>query len=396
MKRTRLSLIADLAAALSFVLASSLAAQAQSAPLSLGTWTTPVVANCAANFLGTNCYTTTISCPDMETITATFGYKIPGTPKGTIIIFSAGGGTANGSEDMQYASDYFNADYAVVQLDWSFDWENTNGITDLTYPYSIRAAACRPATFLELVYSGTISGLYTTNTGFCAQGGSGGSGALGYSLAWYGAGSYTTGYAHLDNVELYNGPMFSDLKQGCETFDIGGVCSSAPFVSICPNGTTQLGCKGWPAPPNLPVSVSPEYVFGSNTWVGTWTGDSSCGVCPPATSNTSNQNWLNQSNVATGASFSYSKTTMAGWLCASVDQMHCQGNQCFLNNASPQGQIFFANFTSYSQFVNLTVNAVNNCQGSEGVGLGIPPAGTGANGIAAIEGDMKQFCVHNP
>lgn len=390
MKPTRLCLVA----APLFVLATSLAAHAQSTPLSLGTWNTPQQTSCQSNFYGSNCYMTTITCPHAAPLTATFGYKIPTTnPAGTIVIFTGGGGTANFEDDLDYASYYFNPpyNYAVVQIDWSADWENTNsGLTDPTYPFSIQAAACRAATFLELVYSGTISGLYTTGTAFCAQGKSGGSGALGYSLAWYGAGSFTTGYPHLDNAELIDGPMFSDLEQGCEQFYSGGVCSSAPNVTVCPTG--QLGCTGWPTGG---VPVSPTYLYGSETTVGYWTGDSSCGVCPPATSNTSNQNWLNQSNVTTGASFSYSKTSMAGWLCASVvnqvgqDQCHQYPQRC-LNNTTSQGQIFFANFTNSNQVVTLTVNAVNNCQGSEGVENGTVQGGL--SGMVAIENDMTGNC----
>ena len=40
--------------------------------------------------------------------------------------------------------------------------------------------------------------------------------------------------------------------------------------------------------------------------------------------------------------------------------------QFCLNNSTSQGQIFFSNFTSSSQFLHLSLNAIQNCQGSEG------------------------------
>jgi hypothetical protein len=87
-------------------------------------------------------------------------------------------------------------DRAGTLISKSARWEDTtNGIIPPPVAHNIQAAACRPATFLSRVFQET----YTTG-GFCAQGTSGGSGAIAYSMAWYGWGSSST--QPLDKVEL--------------------------------------------------------------------------------------------------------------------------------------------------------------------------------------------------
>ena len=66
--------------------------------------------------------------------------------------------------------------------------------------------------------------------------------------------------------------------------------------------------------------------------------------------------------------FSYPDTAMSAWLCRSVAQGYGVPN-----NSSPQGQIFYANFTSTNHPPLYDVYAVDNCQGDENVGSGNVP-----------------------
>ncbi|HEV3305783.1 MAG TPA: hypothetical protein VGZ91_05035 [Candidatus Sulfotelmatobacter sp.] len=62
-----------------------------------------------------------------------------------------------------------------------------------------------------------------------------------------------------------------------------------------------------------------------------------------------------------------------------------------MNNSSPQGQLFFQNFSSSLIPKGLTVNAVTNCAGHEGVVsmYSVPPSNyTSMNGQQAVIFDM--------
>ena len=285
-----------------FLFAAACFAHAQTGFQSLGTWSTPQPATCASGFYGKNCFSTIVSCPGTTSLIATYGYALGIGKLGTIVMFTGGGGTSAGGEDYRYAGDYSALGYTLVQVVWASDWEDTG-----TNAYSIKNAACRPATFLNFVY--TNPAIFQAGK-FCAQGGSGGAGALGYSLAWYGAGSGKTGYPQLDNVELIDGPMFSDLKQGCAEYHF----NDSPNVPICRPGTSQLGCTGW----GNGISLTPQYLFGAGAGIGVWTGDPSCTVgqgTSGSTSPRSNTEWIDQSIVSPNASFNYPNTKLAGWLC---------------------------------------------------------------------------------
>ncbi len=74
---------------------------------------------------------------------------------------------------------------------------------------------------------------------------------------------------------------------------------------------------------------------------------------------------------------------MSAWLCRTV-----AGGFGVSNNSSPQGQIFYANFTASQQ--PYAVYAVDNCQGAENVGMGTVPGYVISNlqGGKAITDDM--------
>ncbi|HYA24072.1 MAG TPA: hypothetical protein VEF05_07915 [Terriglobales bacterium] len=368
-------------------------AQAQSAPLPLGTvWN--------VNFLGTsttggcpsvgfptsslsnlNCYSATVSCPNTNDTTIYFAYATPPGSQGTIVIFQGAGGTIaydNTPPDENYGVAFYNGGvnglgnrYEVVWTAWCCDWENTNaGPSGQPQPpliFNIQTAACRPATFLNYVrYHSGSPNLYTGG-GMCAHGSSGGAGAVAYALAWYGAASY------LDKVELLAGPAFSDIEQGCEG-------PPPPKVTICPPG--QFGCQGWPGSNSLDMEY-PTYINGAEHSVGAWTDLPSCGTSQ--TSGSNDTTWLRQSIVETATgqpSFTYASTAMVGWLCAS-------SNTSTYNSSSPQGEIFFEQFTQASQTFSYDVFAVYTCHEDEGVAWGtVPSLPTSPSGFTAITNDM--------
>jgi hypothetical protein len=312
---------------------------------------------------------------------------VPNTPvaKGTIIMFIGDGGVQSAlSGTSLFADAYFKAGYEIVEFVWNDDWEyTTDPIPSGTYG-NILDAACRPATFLNYVYNnlflGPINNQQNPSTRFCAHATSAGSAAVAYSLAYYGAGSM------LDNVEMISGPVFSDIKQGCE------VPAPQQNVTICPAGQPgcQLGVGGssW--------TLSPSYL-GVASQVGLWTGDTTCRGSA-MTSAASNASWLGQSivNQSTGGqgqppvpTFSYPGTAISAWLCRSV-----LGGFGQANNSSPQGQLFYAQVGTNQTQVPYAIYAVDNCHYSEEVGPGNVPGyqygifGGTVNGLTAVPDDM--------
>jgi hypothetical protein len=383
---------------------------------------------------GTNCYTATLTgCANITDLNFTFGYVLPTTTtlNGTIVFFNGGPGTdpagaATGAVpgETQYITDYLAAGYQIVQIAWNAPWEQAlipwpQGNTPLG---NVQAGACRPATFLNYVFNSPF--MYqlalngnknlgaNPNAGMCAQGASAGSAQVAYSLAYYGppaAGSW-----YIDNVELISGPVLSDIKQGCQQ-------PAAPNVNVCPSG--QFGCQLGPNVPggNIPWTLSPTYLAGTNQGVAGWTDDATC-AAGSNTSSQSNSLWLAQSIVdqSTGATptFAYPHTAMAAWLCRSVANPQTAQNcsaypvkydEFCPNNSSPQGQIFYAQITQSNSPLSYNVYAVDNCTGPEGApstgawvsALSVPPGYQ--DGYDAIKYDMigggpnqrPTGCFHN-
>jgi len=297
---------------------------------------------------GMTCYHATVhGCSNAVDKDLDFGYMAPtGTPNGVIVLLSgAGGENASAESENTFAHDYVSAGYEVIELAWTAQWEDTGDTTgDSTY--GIKYAACRPATFLNYIYNTYYLPIKqgphnpNPNAGMCAQGFSAGSGALGYALAFYGAGSDTS-RVYLDKVELLSGPVFSDIEQGC-------VVPTAPNVTVCQGSLSwcKLGTQ-------TPWSQAPAYTSHPLNSIRIWTGDNTCGGSSN-TSTTSNGNWEAMS-IATDPStnFSYPNTKVTGWLCASVYQ---NGT---MNNSSPEGQLFYTQLASTN--TPLAVYAVQNC-----------------------------------
>jgi len=330
-------------------------------------------------------------CPNVQDLDFAFGYQTPsGTPKGVIVYFDGGDGTSPSGEatEVDMLGYYVSQGYVAVQVAWGYPWQQAlNPWPVSSSPQgNIQNAACRPATFLNYIYNTVYLPIAQNKptAGMCAQGFSAGSAAIGYSLAYYGAGSY------LDNVELIFGPVLSDIEQGCQV-------PHATPVTVSPAG--QYGCQlgsgtSWTLPPT--------YVPNGATYLGNWTNDTSC-VGSSTTTSTSNAKWLAQSIVDqnTGATptFNYPSTGMGAWLCRSLQNQRadCSGSNYnyFVcpNNSSTQGEIFYNQITSANSPPHYNVYAADSCSGPEGVPQGIITAIKDQNqqplsGQSAIEQDM--------
>ena len=338
------------------------------------------------------CASATLSgCPNVQDVNFTYGQLIPpGTVNGVVVFLDGGGGTTAALETDEYdmLQYYFAQGYGVVQIAWNSDWEQTPDA-------NIQNAACRPATFLNYVYSNIYQPLTqgrhgNSSAGMCAQGFSAGSAAIAYSLAYYGAGDY------LDNVELLSGPVLSDLKQGCEV-------PQAATVTVCPDG--QYGCR---MGDDKPWTLSPGYVPFDAGMVRSWTNDYGC-QGDSRTSPQSNAAWLAESiaddNTGAAPTFNYPNTSMSGWLCRSLRNLSpdCASNpndyQNCPNNSSTQGQLFYKNITRDISPPTFNVYSVDGCEGPEGVSEGTVDAlaehGQPPLGEVAIENDMTAQCFHS-
>jgi hypothetical protein len=304
---------------------------------------------------GMHCYQATVSCPLNAEIGVYYGVRQPaGQAKGTIMIASGGGGHSVNIDLPGYSSPlaFLAAGYRVIEFVWSSDWEDTG-----LQQKSIKTAACGPSTIMAYLNS-TFSGLSDAS---CAYGFSGGSGALGYALTYYNAGSY------LDKVELLSGPAFGDVEEGCKV-------PNAPPIQICHAG--QYNCIGneWTA--------KPQYIQGSAVSLRNWTGDQSC-QGSSVTSEVSNIAWKEQSNVdgLPDASYYYPQTALAGWICSNA-----------INSSAPQGEFFYNQFTTDSQTAGYSLTRIDGCAGSEGIEAGRTPRGE--LGFTAVSQDMIQGCVN--
>jgi hypothetical protein len=348
------------------------------------------------------CYTATLQgCPGNDPLQFVYGVAPPasGTQAlGTVVFFAGDGGdhAADGPDQTAMLASYIAAGFQVVQIAWGpgmnmqdgQDWELTN-VTQGHNPASILVAACRPATFLNWVRnsnSGVGQGIWKTyHGGMCAHGHSAGSGALGYALSWYNAGApppAANGSGYLDHAVFTAGPVFSDISQGCQV-------PNNLYTYICEN-SNQKGCKGWSAqdPPGFFLEYATGYKSSVNLWSGN-TAPIACANNSQATSPSQNSSWLQMSilyNQGTQQpSFTYSATGLSAWECETVQS----GYQ--INNATAQGQLYWAEFTNSSQFNSLSVNAVTACSSSEGVYNGTVAA-SGKLGSADILDDMVANC----
>jgi hypothetical protein len=352
-------LVSALVATFAALFFCALSAQSQSTALPLGKIDKNMITKLPAcpigYYPGMTCYTGKVyNCANAVDLGFTYGTLNPALPPVGTVVFLEGGGGNDPFVDPHYANKYLQQNLQVVYLAWDADWEYT-GVNSGT---SIKYAACRPATFLNYVYQN----LNSTGSAMCAQGASAGAGAVAYTLAWYGGSTY------LDNVELLSGPVFSDIKQGCEV-------PNARPITVCPTG--QLGCVGkqW--------SDSPVYVDHDEELVGPWSGFNVCNE-GGSTSPAAESAWKSMSIVdgTRNPTFNYPQTAMAGWLCSNVNSKQ--------NNSAAQGQFFYEQFTTRSQTASYSLTRIDHCQGAEGVDQGTTPKGE--LGVDAIGNDMLSAC----
>jgi hypothetical protein len=350
-------LCAVLGAAFVAITVTAVPAVAQRTPLTLGTINKGDVIklkSCPAGYYpGMTCFRGQVdNCANATSLSFTYGYEDPqGEPVGTVMFLEGGGGTTP-YDHPTYAQKYLQNGFQVVYATWDSDWELTGAAPSIKY------AACRPATLLNYIYENIYS-----RGGMCAQGSSAGSGALGYALAWYGSSSF------LDSVELLSGPVFGDIKQGCEVPD-------APTVNVCATG--QFGCDGaeWPD--------SPAYVDGDQNLIRNWSNQPSCNA-GKTTSASVNALWKEMSIVdgTEDPSFTYPQTALAGYLCSNVDSVQ--------NNSAAQGEFFYQQFTSTRQTASYSLTRINHCSGTEGVTDGETPQGE--TGFVAVSDHMLSSCI---
>jgi hypothetical protein len=174
------------------------------------------------------CYSLTISCPDVASMTATLKATQPahGSSVGTVIFGTGGGG--NVWYDIQYTYGPL-AISTVVQNGFTAVQINFDGLPVgwISGPGGMRKVACRYATAAQWIYMNIQN---NTTKPLCATGNSAGASAIGYALSHYGLASIFA------MVELSSGPVFSRLDYGC-------ICNQPAVVAPC-STTPLMMCYG--------------------------------------------------------------------------------------------------------------------------------------------------------
>ena len=268
-------------------------------PLPLGSVSSvPVSCPAAGNGVpaGATCSNLTITCPGVPDIVVEAAVSEPsGAATGTVAMLFGGGGTT--FFDQGFPAGYLGKGLRVVQFQFATEWPLS--------PAGILAAACRPATAFRWAFD--VPHAAATATAFCVHGHSGGSGALGETLAHYGGRSF------IDYAVEDAGPVFGRIDKGC----------------AAPGGpTTRYVC---PQLPNGPFN----YVQGASS-IDAWEGTSSCSGAPSPADLAS---WYRDSVVTSSAELSFPQTLVHFWFCANNP-----------NEASGQGS-FFADAVTSSKVV---------------------------------------------
>jgi hypothetical protein len=362
-------------------------ATAQSDPLPLGAitplGTVPCVVNSSHPLKGAKCIGVTVDCtnidPGLTPLVATLAISTPATPLGTIFLHAGGYGTAylTVPNPVSYAQKYLTAGYQVVQIAWEDGWQSTYTGAPALEP--IAFAACRPATVLYYVYK-KIHGGSNGAGAMCAQGDSAGSAATAYSLAMYGSSSY------LDNVLLTDGPVYSDVQQGCQYPNI------VPSVALCAGGVgcdTQQSWTDFPQFLNKPVGNSPAESVAAYTIPGSNCNNWQMDGMP--TTSAQNMDWQNMSVTSSNAMYNYPQTSLRAFLCGAPAPGHPQ------NNSAAQGWLFYQNFippnTGFA--LNFLVHRIDNCPTSESPWYGVDNGEGGQSGFIVSMNDMLTLCQKN-
>lgn len=310
----------------------------QTPPLTLGSVGSVASASCpgGVGFIGSDtCFTASVTCPGTTSLGFTYSVQNPaGTVKGTIVYFAAGQATTISGELIDTIQSALVAGgYQVIKFIYGSSWWNTGSTANLLN------AACRGATIGVYFYSSVhVSGLFNV------IGNSAGSAAVGYWLAWYGGSSF------IHFVELLNGPVFSDLSQGCQF-------PNASNVTVIPTSGSS-----W--------SAQVYYGGGDPGSVSTATGI----TCLNSGGTTGAQNtaWKAQSITAPNWITTYSNTIITAYVCNSN-----------LNNSEGQGYLFYSQLTT-----PYLLTPISGCTGGEDITDGTTPKGIA--GTTAVLNDMLQ------
>ncbi len=254
--------------------------------------------NCVA---GATCRTLTVACPGAAPLDVNVQMQEPTVPVlGTIVVHDGGGGITFFGRGALTAR-YLAKGYRIVDMAWANDWEKTSMGAG-----SIKAGACRPATVLKWAFDNVHKG--SRDQGFCAQGQSGGSGAMSYALAAYGMEDY------LDYVMLTQGPPFGRMDCGCDPSAAG--CASVP--ALCPEiANASLALPGGK--------------------IDEWAGVSSC----TAGISAADVAKLAADSVASpDDDFDYPKTHVSGWYCAMRPNGTTGGGAFYLAKVQPAPKVF--------------------------------------------------------
>jgi len=316
------------------------------------------------------CYSARVSdCTDYTGSTIvplglTFGITpLPAAAKGVVVLHAGNGGVEPLSEPgNDLASDIYAAGFQVVQIGWNAPWEFL-GAGDFDGHFDVKGAACRPATFFQYIYQTYYlrrAGA-SAKPGYCLLGSSAGAGAIGMYLAHYG------GDGTADKAEMWAGPQFADVQQGCEI-------PAARDVTVCPNGGTYpcaAGVTKWTYAPAYQNSYPNLLLY---DWLGGGVDDGSNEAC----SNTHNIKtnspfdmntlWKSMSIVdgLDDANFDYPNTDVSAYLCAYGNEGGNGGNS--VNPSSQQGWIF------YSQLGSIKALTVHSASCWKAVGSDQPSA----------------------
>jgi hypothetical protein len=258
--------------------------------LHLGTVTVLGPATCPGGATkGATCTSINVACSGIPDLTAILAEALPaGTARGTIILHSGSGGTS--FLNSGFGSAYLSDGFRVVQLAWTTDWEDTAGV-------GLKSASCRGATVFKYLFDNVQNKDRTT--GFCAQGTSGGGAAIAYSLAQYGMANF------FDYVVIAAGPGVARMDYGCDK-----ALYTGPPLDLCSENT------------NAP------YTYFSGGKVNSWENTTSCDAKSPLSSDI--KRWAADSIVTTGANFTYPKTAMSWYFCATPPVNNSTGEGKFL------------------------------------------------------------------
>jgi hypothetical protein len=209
------------------------------------------------------------------------GEALPtGTAKGTIILVSGAGGTA--FLNSGFGSAYIGDGFRVVQLAWTTYWEDTGGV-------GLKSASCRGATVFKYVFDNVHGGDRTT--GFCAQGTSGGGAAI------------TCSHRAIRSVG----------GVGDQGTQVEGSASVQRFVAAVIHAS-NAGTGG-----NYDVIEKIREAVENTT---------TCGAKSPLSSDI--KKWAADSIVTAGVNFTYPKTAMSWYFCATPPVNNSTGEGKFL------------------------------------------------------------------